>query len=327
MNSLIISQISIVITYSCNLSCKYCFVHDKTLKDAIDIPTVCQAVEMWKNVFSGGRNKLGILFTGGEPLLKTDLILSIIDELENCYPEILFDFHITTNGLLLTDAFLEKVTQHSVYLCVSIDGNEVSNRERYNGVHGLYDKINNNIINYAKILDKYRFRIRMTITPENVSHFYENINYLVNIGVKNIHFSPNYEVEWSDSYIDDFFRNYMKLEQYDQLDIIIEPFHRYQRFGIEKSGPYEHDCAFLPTINTNGDVYFCPRFAGKSLQKLGHVNTPNDVLLNFRKLVMYENELFRKEGFSFICPSNYIENNSTIINFRKFYDFYKKLCM
>lgn len=324
MNAIEIGQLSVVLTYNCNLKCKYCFVSAKGLFDTIDLSTVKHGVEMWKHVFSGGKNKLGILFTGGEPLLDKRLLFSIIDELERHFLEIQFEFHITTNGTLLTKDFLTEIERRKVFLCVSVDGNEGSNEERLNGVKALYDTIEQNIITYAKRLDAKRFRVRMTITPSNVGHLYESIGYLVKLGVKNVHFSPNYEEYWDDNSIEAFFNAYQRLGDFCDEGIILEPFQSFRETGVKKQGPYEHDCSFLPTINPSGDVYYCPRYAGKRLEKLGHVSDPQRILLNFRKLVNIERSIFQKESFSFICPSNYLENIDVITNFRRFYDGYKQ---
>lgn len=327
MNSIEITQLSVVVTYQCNLHCQYCFVSDKSMAKTIETRTVLQAVEMWKRFFSGGKKQLKILFTGGEPLLKKDLILSLIDELAQTYPEIDFAFHITTNGLLLSDDFLQEVVRrNNLFLCVSIDGDELSNKERFSDSRATFEVVQDNIVSYAKQLDNTKFRVRMTITPRNVRFFYDNIGKLVELGVQNIHFSPNYEEKWADDCVESFFHAYSKLDEYVNKGIIMEPFTSFRYNVIEKQGPYEHDCSFLPTINADGDVYYCPRYAGKRLSKLGHVSKPFEVLLNFRKVVEYGQNIFQQEQFSFVCPSNYMENSEVSATFRKFYDRFKVFC-
>ena len=324
MNAIEIGQLSVVLTYNCNLKCKYCFVSDKSLFDTIDFATVRLGVDMWKSFFSGGKQKLGVLFTGGEPLLNKGLLLSIMDELEKCYPELQFEFHITTNGTLLTEDFLRRIVQKNVFLCVSVDGDAKSNEERIVNSKALFDSIEQNIITYAKSLNKYRFRVRMTITPNNVGRFYDNIGYLVKLGVENIHFSPNYEESWDNNSFELYFNTWNRLGKFCNEGIILEPFQSFFVNGVNKQGPYEHDCSFLPTITPNGDVYYCPRYAGKRIEKLGNVNDPKEVLLGFRRLVVLEQGVFDREGFSFICPSNYMENKDVIMNFSRFFNVYKQ---
>lgn len=324
MNAIEIRQIAIVVTYGCNLKCKYCFVSNKNDGSTIKVRTVLQAVAMWQRYFSHGYKRLGILFTGGEPLIEWDLILCIINELESCYPDISFEYHITTNGVLMTERILPELLKRQIYICASLDGDEMNSSERLNCSHSLFSTIQHNVITYLGALGERRFRVRMTITPQNALGFLDSVDFFVRLGVKNIHFSPNYEEKWDYESVNSYFYAYSELKRYDNSGLILEPYHSFSVNGVEKFGPYEHDCSFLPTIDTKGNVYYCPRYAGKKLKVLGNVENPIEVLLKFREIVDWEKELFSQKQLSFLCPSNYLEAEETLTNFRLFYDMYER---
>ena len=324
MNNLEIRQMAVVVTYDCNLKCEYCFVSKKESAGTIDVQTVLRSVDMWKRFFSNGKTDLGILFTGGEPLLRWPTILTIIKELENHYPDISFAYHITTNGVLMTESLLPDIQNRPIFFCVSLDGEEIGSQERLHDSHVLFSAIEKNIVTFHQALGDDRFRVRMTVTPQNVHGFLAGVDYFVRLGIKNIHFSPNYEENWDDDSLSRYYDAFCQLRKFDGSGIIIEPFNSFRENGVDKLGPYEHDCSFLPTIDTSGNVYYCPRYAGKRIHRLGNVENPVEVLLGFRELVHSEHELFSRKQMSFICPSNYWENKESLANFEAFHRLYKK---
>lgn len=106
------------LTTRCNLRCGYCYV-DRS--DADMSPETAKAV-----VDLAGRDakRAGLIFFGGEPLLRRELIYDTIayararEDKLNCR----FFFKITTNGLLLDDEFLDFARREGVFIALSIDG-------------------------------------------------------------------------------------------------------------------------------------------------------------------------------------------------------------
>jgi len=118
------------LTYRCNMKCKHCLNDDNYSVDEIEINDVKHILNELKKekVFS-------INFSGGEPLLRNDLldILKLSSEMN-------FGVRLSTNGLLLDKDFLTKLKDLDVYcIQISLDGLEDTHDE-FRGVKGGYKK-------------------------------------------------------------------------------------------------------------------------------------------------------------------------------------------
>lgn len=112
------------LTQDCNLRCKYCYVDktcnaasymsEKVAKEAIDFLLEQEDLKGF-----------GISFYGGEPLLNYDVMKSTMDyaskkAIEHGLPEV--DYHLTTNGTLLTNEIITVIKDYSINVMVSMDG-------------------------------------------------------------------------------------------------------------------------------------------------------------------------------------------------------------
>jgi len=71
-----------------------------------------------------GDHPFGVAFFGGEPLLEKDLIRAVLDRASHLRRtrKARIRFKITTNGLLLDDAFLDLVARERIHVALSLDG-------------------------------------------------------------------------------------------------------------------------------------------------------------------------------------------------------------
>lgn len=163
--------ILLLISHSCNLSCKYCYEKFKAPKRM----TWDQARRILEKEFSDGFDDIeSIDLLGGEPLSNFTIIPQICSWVWNHSPEI--KVFSRTNGTLLTDAMKAWFIEHKerFTLGLSIDGTPETNR------------INRGIANLdIDFFQEYwpENPVKMTIFPDSVKLLYESLHYLYSRGL------------------------------------------------------------------------------------------------------------------------------------------------
>ena len=164
-------QIDITIkpTMSCNMRCKHCFNGDAfSLSDRLNITQACNFIEKACAEYS----KLKVTFHGGEPTLAgIDFYKAFYTkqrEVQKLYGTEINN-SIVTNGLLLTDEFIDLLNENNVLINVSFDG-------PYNHIlRQQTEKVKNIIL---KIRDKgCRFKCFCTLSKASVLHLEEIYNW------------------------------------------------------------------------------------------------------------------------------------------------------
>ena len=92
-------HLTLHLTDRCNLACRYCYARHGTAD--MHFETAVAAIEK-----CAAGPDCGIIFFGGEPLLCAPLIWRIMDWCEARRPG-RFHYKVTTNGMLLDEAFLD----------------------------------------------------------------------------------------------------------------------------------------------------------------------------------------------------------------------------
>ena len=123
-------NLTLTLTMKCDLACDYCWQYRGDMPDIEK-----ETIDRWLDFFLDEENNFPgkVLYYGGEPLLRVDLIeyaSSIIRKLcgERGIPPV--KQHIFTNATLLTDENLDVLQREKVFLILSIDGNP-----RINALH------------------------------------------------------------------------------------------------------------------------------------------------------------------------------------------------
>lgn len=109
------------ITNRCNLACSYCYIH-KSMGDMskqIAQQIINKTIDSCK---TNGINKMNIKFAGGEPLLRFDLVKSIVSYARDVSGDIDVSFLLLTNGTLVTEQIARYIKEKDIRVGVSLDG-------------------------------------------------------------------------------------------------------------------------------------------------------------------------------------------------------------
>src|SRR5512135_2413739 len=107
-------HLTLHLTSRCNLRCRYCYA--APADQDMSLETATAAISK----LAVG-DDCGVIFFGGEPLLRKDLIAALLEWCERKNPR-RFHYKVTTNGTLLDDEFLDLADRHGLLVAISHDG-------------------------------------------------------------------------------------------------------------------------------------------------------------------------------------------------------------
>ena len=111
-------------TLRCNFTCRYCYAYRASEQDVAKDMTEETLDKTLDFIFSVPTDRYNIEFSGGEPLLRFDLVKKAIlraSELAKENNKVIF-FSIITNGAYITDEVFDFFTEYKVGICLSLDG-------------------------------------------------------------------------------------------------------------------------------------------------------------------------------------------------------------
>ena len=156
-----LSTLVLNVTTGCNLSCTYCYKED-LVKPAnakkMDFTTAARSIDM---LLEAGkeRDRINVVFFGGEPLSNMTLIRQVVGYAEAAAQAqgIGVDFSLTTNATLLTPELIQYFDSHRFGISVSMDGPQaIHDRHRLTvGGKGTHDVVQRKV---RLLLDSYRSR-------------------------------------------------------------------------------------------------------------------------------------------------------------------------
>lgn len=203
-------SVLLLISHSCNLSCRYCYEHYKdarkmTCEEAINILTTEFA--------SSPEDITGIDLLGGEPLTNFGIIPDLCKWIWNQNPSM--QVFIRTNGTLLTQTMKDWFMENNklVGLGISVDGTP-----------------DNNLFNRGfKDLDLDFFRdnwpdipAKFTVFPDSANLLTESVIYLHHRGF-NVIGGIAQGVKWNKDACKELNRQMGKLVEYYSVNMLIEP--------------------------------------------------------------------------------------------------------
>jgi len=110
----------------------------------------------------------GISFSGGEPLIRTDLF----DIISYCKKLGLF-VHINSNGTLV-ELYYKEINKLVDSILISIDSENSILHDRLRGVGGTFEKA----LKALELLNKSKVIVQMVVNSENINSLYEYVKYM-----------------------------------------------------------------------------------------------------------------------------------------------------
>lgn len=257
-----IKSMMLVLTHSCNLHCRYCFVSQKnetmslqTAKNAIDF-LIKNCKKEWVP---------SINFFGGEPTLCWDSIIVPITKYIREDLKIPFNIGMTSNCTLLNEERLKFMKKNKINLLFSIDGDQET-QDFNRPFHSGQGSFNTLVPLIPQIVKNFNPTFRATIIPATCHNTYKNITFAEKNNFKTFFMVPNVFENWSEEKI-----NELKLEMHKYSLHIIECFKYNQSFirfsTLERS--FKDILKINEAINNNNFRNNCSYF-----QKCGLGHTP-----------------------------------------------------
>lgn len=153
------------ITDACNLRCSHCYQEDYSPKSDLDLADLKSLADSIFSTLSRWNKKGDISITGGEPLIRRDLI-DFAEYLNNSGQIINIDF--LTNGTLIDDSFINEIKRLKKikYIQISLDGSTSGTHDSIRG-KGSYDKAIGSVRKLIK--NGFEVRIMYTLQKKNIS--------------------------------------------------------------------------------------------------------------------------------------------------------------
>ena len=191
--------LTLMVNHACNLRCTYCYTGAKfssPMPLEIGFAGIDRAL---RSLAPGGRLDLG--FFGGEPLLESRRIIEWMEHARESseHSERRVAFNLTTNGTVTNGEAWRIMTWDDVDLAVSFDGTpETHNRHRRDtsgeGSARLVESTIHRLVEHRK-----EFQVVMVIRPDTLTQIPEGLEYLYQIGVRQLTLSLDLWTAWKPS--------------------------------------------------------------------------------------------------------------------------------
>lgn len=302
----------ISVTNNCNNACDYCYLgcNNKIDKKVISINTVKKILEeycIYLQDFPKEERFLTIIWHGGEPLIVGmgfyKKILRLQQEYSNKFG-VKFTNGIETNGTLLTEEWVDFLSQNNFQIGISLDGPKL--------VHDIHRRGKDNLSSFSKTLKgidilelkKIPFSVISVITNKNHQYYKDMLNFFLSLKyLRYADFLPGYDPSGRIEYLSpENYGNFLvslfdywirkggnkKIQIRYFEDIILKISNQIKKntpVGCEIMGR----CGEIQYVNEDGELYPCVTLPQSPELFIGdfHKNNFNDMLksenyLNFQ---------------------------------------------
>jgi uncharacterized protein len=286
-------KITLMLTQSCNLRCKYCYGGEsgqyKTNGEYMSIETARKAINfLVKNTSTIKNPVYHITFFGGEPLLNFDVLKKTVEyaqEIES-YNRGTFKFTMTTNGSIINNHMLDFIIKNKIAVMFSLDGPDyIHNKNRvFRNGKGSHS----NVIRTIKMFrdKKYPFSIRATLEHSFTEQYESLVRYFSDLGAEQIHISrvcnyqddlPLFPLDVNEAAIE--WEGIKRFSKSIENKIINGELPKHIPFlnimnTIHNASKDFNSCGFMKgstAVSCDGKLYPCHRFVGMSNFHFGDI--------------------------------------------------------
>lgn len=290
-----LSCVHLNITNRCNLQCIYCYAEERSeSKNKLQFKDYLAIIDSINDLTKNAE----IVLTGGEPLLST-FALELADYVKRKGNRI----HLLTNGILINESNVKKISEICDLIKVSVDGSLPEIHDFHRGKGSFYKTLASIDI---LLKNNANLQISMTVTRKNKS----DIESMVNKFGSLLSFAPLF--------------NAGRAKLFKGLSISGKDYYN-SLSTVKGANPLSHLCSTLIkakankimkcaigdaeiSISDSGDVYPChllhiPEFHAGNVKKqsLEDIYYKSDVLKSCRNLSVLEISGCKKCEIKFIC--------------------------
>lgn len=198
----------LIVTSTCNLACKYCFVENCTFNNKTEInmslDTALEAIKKYGDyIFNNKIIDANLIFYGGEPLVNWEVMSAVIDYVKK--EELPIKLSMVTNATLLTVDKIEYLSKNDVEIGISVDG-----PKELNDLNRIYrtskDSVYDKVISRFPMLEmkKCKYGLSITVSKEFLKYKKEVVEWLKQLNVKSVFYNlyhyTSYETDWKEYY-------------------------------------------------------------------------------------------------------------------------------
>lgn len=280
---------TIILTWSCNFSCVYCYEGAGEKNETMDHEHALQYIKFMKNEAKSRRSKsMYIVLFGGEPLVNIKEGLFILDELHSYCTQnsISFSCGIITNGTLLNNYVLQQLSKHNCNMVqITLDGMPEAHNSRRpykNGNPSFNDVIDSikKVLAYPKI----NAVIRINIDKTNINDTDTLLKYLGKYGESLTCASIDFGIVrsstsacssyagncFADSEISDVLEHLWNELQVNGFACTPRPMQRWMFCGLYSDSQF--------TVTPDCSVYKCWEHAGFEQHRVGTIDSEGNLI-------------------------------------------------
>ena len=279
-------HLTLHLTGACNFRCRYCYAGSHEGGE-MSLATAKAAIDLALDDPQTKGHSLGVIFFGGEPLLRRGLIGEIMAHTRELTAATGQHFHykITTNGSLLDEAFLTDAATRDIFVALSLDGVQPA--------HDAHRVSSSGAGTFALVEQKAALLLRhkpyspvmAVVNPDTVEHYAESVRFLFERGFRYLIFSLNYAAPWDERDIARLARQYEKIAAWYEAETLKESKFYFSPFEVKigshvRPGSCAKERCELGqkqiSIAPDGGIYPCVQFVGDAAYRMGEVRTGID---------------------------------------------------